>query len=207
MSFDAVRTPNTSQQRCSTHSFIESSLPFAARLARHEWQVLLDRWERLQPYADRFATAFFDTLFAQQPELLQFFGSATLDAQFLRFAHLLTEIVSAADDADELPRCVELVVQRFANDDRETDRSRAVRAAINAMLAEVSAADMTPHMRASWHAAYVAVTAILRGTRLQSDRAGVGAILHTAVTAELVADRRSPSIDRLMEHTAKPHAA
>lgn len=187
MSFHAIRKPTTSH-------------------AHNEWYVLLDRWQRLQPYADRFATAFFDTLFAQQPAFVQFFGSASLDAEFLRFAHLLTEIVSAADDADELPGCVERVVQRFANDDCETDRSRAVRAAINALLDEVAAADMTPYMRASWHAAYVAVTAILRGARLQSDRADAAAILHTAVTAELAADRRSPSIERLMEQTVRPRA-
>ena len=188
MSFDAIRKPTTSY-------------------AHNEWSVLLDRWQRLQPYADRFATAFFDTLFAQQPAFVQFFGTASLDAEFLRFAHLLAEIVSAADDADELPGSVERVVQRFANDDCETDRSRAVRAAINALLTEVAAANMTPHMRASWHAAYVAVTAILSGARLQSGRAGAAAILHTAVAAELAADRRSPSIERLMEQTVRHQAA
>lgn len=179
---------------------------FAARLARHEWQVLLDRWQRLQPYADRFATAFFDTLFAHEPEFVQFFGNASLDAQFLRFAHVLSEIVSATDDTHELARCVELVVQRFAKDDCATDRSRAVRAAIAAMLAEVASADLTPHMRASWHAAYVAVTAIARGTTLQADRANA-TILRTAVRAELVADRRSPTIARLMESSEDSRAA
>jgi hemoglobin-like flavoprotein len=188
MSFDAIRKATTGH-------------------AHNEWSVLLDRWQRLQPYADRFATAFFDTLFARQPAFVQFFGSASLDAEFLRFAHLLAEIVSAADDADALPGCVERVVQRFANDDCETDRSRAVRAAIDALLAEVAAANMTPHMRASWHTAYVAVTAILRGARLQSGWAGAAALLRTAVAAELAADRRSPSIERLMEHTVRPQAA
>jgi len=207
MSFDAIRMATTSQERGRFPSFIEAPVPLSVRLARHDWHVLLDRWQRLQPNADRFATAFFDTLFGQQPAFLQIFANAPLDAQFLRFAHLLSEIVSAADDADELPRCVELVVQRFANDDCETDRSRAVRAAINTMLTEVSAAHMTPHMRASWHAAYVAVTAILRGTRLEGDRGGADAILHIAVTAELAADRRSPSMEGLMAQTAKPQAA
>lgn len=188
MSFDAIRNTTTSR-------------------VHNQWSVLLDRWQRLQPYADRFATAFFDRLFALQPGFLQIFGSASLDAEFLRFAHLLTEIVSAADEADELPVCVERVVQRFAKDDCETDRSRAVRAAIDAMLAEVAAADMTPQMRASWHAAYVAVTAILRGARLQRNQAGAAAILRTAVTAELAAERRSPSVERLMEQTVNPQAA
>ena len=56
---------------------------FGPRLARHEWQMLLDRWQRLQPYADRFATAFFDTLFGCEPDFAHRFGGATLEAQFL----------------------------------------------------------------------------------------------------------------------------
>jgi len=188
-------------------SYDATRYPFAARLARHEWQVLLDRWQRLQPYADRFATAFFDTLFAHEPEFVQLFGSASLEAQFLRFAHVLSEIVSATDDADELARCVELVVQRFAKDDCATDQSQAVRAAIAATLAELAKADLTPHMRASWHAAYVAVTAIVRGTTLRADGASAATILRTAVRAELVADRRSPSVERIMESSEDSRAA
>ena len=161
--------------------------------------MLLDCWQRLHPHADRFATAFFDTLFAHEPGFVQIFGSASLEAQFLRFAHLLTEIVSAADDTDELPRCVEMVVQRFARDDSETDGSLAVRAAISAMLSEVEAADMTPHMRASWHAAYLAVTAILRGTTFQGAGSASATLRHIAVTAELAGDRRSHSTGRLTE--------
>ena len=188
-------------------SYDATPYPFAARLAQHDWQVLLDRWQRLQPYADRFATAFFDTLFAHQPELVQLFGNASLEAQFLRFAHLLSEIVSATDDADELARCVELLVQRFAKDDGATDRSRAVREAIAALLAEVAKVDLTPHMRASWHAVYVAVTAIVRGTTLRADGASAATMLRTAVRAELLADRRSPSVARLMESSEDSRAA
>ena len=80
---------------------------FGPRLARHEWQMLLDRWQRLQPYADRFATAFFDTLFGCEPDFAHRFGGATLEAHFLRFAHLLTEIVSAQDDREELDHRIE----------------------------------------------------------------------------------------------------
>jgi hemoglobin-like flavoprotein len=183
------------------------STPFGARLARHEWQTLLDRWQRLQPNADRFATVFFDTLFAWEPELRQFFGGASLEAQFLRFAHLLTEIVSAAGEPDELDHRVELVVQRFARDDSATDQSRAMKAAIAAMLDEVAVADMTRQMRADWKAAYVAVATMLRGTRFVAARSGAGTLLQTAMRAEIAADRHSTSIERLMESAADAEAA
>jgi len=169
------------------------------RLARHEWHVLLERWQKLQPNADRFATVFFDTLFAADPELRQFFGGASLEAQFLRFAHLMTEIVSAAGDPEELDHRVEVVVQRFARDDSATDQSRAMKLAIAAMLEEVAASDMTRQMRADWKAAYAAVGAMVRGTRWVGPRAGVGTLLQTAVRAELAADRHSPATDQLME--------
>lgn len=188
-------------------SYDATRYPFAARLARHEWQVLLDRWQRLQPSADRFATAFFDTLFAHEPEFVQLFDSASLEAQFLLFAHVLSEIVTVADDADELARCIELVVQRLAKEDGAADQSRAVRAAIAATLAEVAKSDLTPHMRASWHAAYVAVTAIVRSATLQADGASAATILRTAVRAELAADRLSPSVARIMESSEDSRAA
>ena len=135
---------------------------FGPRLARHEWQMMLDRWQTLQPYSDRFATVFFDTLFGCEPDFAHGFAGATLEAQFLRFAHLLTEIVSAEDDRVELDRRVEEIVQRYARDDSATGQSRAVRAAIAAMLQEVERVALTPQMRADWRAAGAAVNGMLR---------------------------------------------
>jgi hypothetical protein len=180
---------------------------FGLRLARYEWQMLLDRWQRLQPYADRFATAFFDTLFGGEPNFADRFGGASLEAQFLRFAHLLTEVVSAEDDRDELDRRIEQIVQRYARDDSATGQSRAVRAAIAAMLREVERVGLTPQMRAEWRSANIAVNGMLRGTRWQPDRSDGSMILQTALRAELAADRRAPSIDEFMESAPDAEAA
>ena len=180
---------------------------FGPRMARHEWQMLLDRWQRLQPYADQFATAFFDTLFSCEPEFAHWFGSATLEAQFLRFAHLLTEIVPAEDDPEELDHRIEQIVQRYARDDSATGQSRAVRAAITAMLLEVEQVGLTPQMRADWRSASSAVNGMLRGTRWQPARPNGSTILQTALRAELAADRRAPSIDEFMESTPDAEAA
>ena len=180
---------------------------FGPRLARHEWQMLLDRWQRLQPCADRFATAFFDTLFGCEPDFAHRFGGATLEAQFLRFAHLLTEIVSAEDDREELDRRVEEIVLRYARDDSATGQSRAVRAAIAAMLQEVGRVGLTPQMRADWRSASTAVNGMLRGTRWQPARTDGSTFLQTALGAELAADRRALSIDEFMESTTDAEAA
>jgi hemoglobin-like flavoprotein len=153
----------------------------------YERDMLLNRWERLQPYADRFATAFFETLFEADPELRQLFSNASLDAQFIRFAHLLTEIVSATDDGEELDRRIELIVRRFARGRASTDRKRAVRAAIAAMLVQVELTAMTPPMLAPWKAAYAAVTDMLRGTAWLGSRA----VFEARVRVEHARDRRS----------------
>lgn len=165
MSFNATSASAASPgRRREVATSLESSSRFGMRVASREWTALINRWERLQPYADRFATAFFDTLFALDPDFREVFGRASLEAQFLRFAHLLTEIVSATDDAEELDDRIERVVRRFARDDSATDRSRAVRAAIEAMLVQVELTAMTPSMLAPWKAVYAAVTEMLRGT-------------------------------------------
>jgi hemoglobin-like flavoprotein len=153
----------------------------------YECDALLNRWERLQPYADRFATAFFDTLFEADPELGQLFSNASLETQFTRFAHLLTKIVSATDDDEELNRRIESTVRRFTRGGSDTVRSRAVRAAIAAMLVQVALTAMTPQMLAPWKAAYTTVTEMLRGTA----RLGGRAAMERRVRAELARERRS----------------
>jgi hemoglobin-like flavoprotein len=205
MSFDPIPALAANKdRRPAPVSFAQSHYDFAARLSRHEWHLMMDRWERLQPYADRFATTFFDTLFAWEPDFRQFFGGASLEAQFLRFAHLLTQIVSAEDDREELDYRTEEIVRRYARDDSETERSYALRAAIAALLGDVAAAQMTPHMRASWKAAYAAVATILRGTTWLARGA---TIMDSAMRAELASDRHSPAIQRAMESEADAEAA
>jgi hemoglobin-like flavoprotein len=179
---------------------------FGTRLSRHEWQVLLERWERLQPYADRIATAFFDTLFAREPAFARVFGGASLETQFLRFAYLLTRVVSAEDDSEELGRRTEEIVHRYAHADCETPRSLAIRAAIDAMLREVSASNFTPGIRASWKSAHAAVNGMLRGTTWSPTRE-FPAILNTALRAELAADQRSRAVDELMNLNDDAEAA
>src|SRR4051812_31262689 len=60
-------------------SMAEPHVQSSARLARPEWQELLDRWQRLQPYADRLATVFLDTLFARGADFHQVLGGGALE--------------------------------------------------------------------------------------------------------------------------------
>jgi hemoglobin-like flavoprotein len=144
-------------------AFSDLVYPWPIRATRDEWQVLLESWERLQPDADRFATAFFDTLFACEPELRQLFGGESLEAQFIRFAHLLTELISAEDDPVELEHRIGTVSRRYGGD-YLTDHDWAIRAAITTMLTEVSSAAMTPEMRLRWKSTYGMLVTIIRKT-------------------------------------------
>ena len=151
----------------------------------NESNMLLNRWERLQPYADRFATTFFDALFEADPELRRLFRNASLETQFIQFAHLLTKIVSATDDRGELDRRIELIVRRLAGG--STSRARAVRAAIAAMLVQVELTAMTPQMLIPWKAAYAVLADMLAGPAWQGRRA----VMEPRVTDELARARRS----------------
>jgi hemoglobin-like flavoprotein len=184
-------------------SSVESSGRFGTRLVNREWQTLITRWERLQPCADRFATAFFDTLFAADPDFRQIFGSASLEAQFLRFAHLLAHIVSATDDPEELDRRIAAIVRRFARDDSETDRSRAVRAAIASMLEQVEMTAMTASMLVAWKTIDRTVTEMRRGTTW----VGARTIRQVALHAEVAADRRSAAVEDLAKQAREVEAA
>jgi len=146
--------------------FTELEYPYTARVNRREWQMLLDGWERLQPTADRFATVFFDTLFSCEPSLRYLFGGTALETQFLKFAHLLTELVPVAEDPEAVEHRIDAVVRRYVRD-AAANHDHAIREAITAMLAEVSAARLTAEMRLRWKTTHATVVTIIRnGARL-----------------------------------------
>ena len=147
------------RRRVAPDSLIHALSPIAGRVTPREWDLLLELWEQLQPYADRFASAFFDTLFARAPELRPYFVGASLAAQFLQFAHLVTGLVSAHGDRVELRRRTEGIVLRMGGGQ---NGESAVRAAVAALLDEVSASGMPSEVRSSWRSAYISLAATLR---------------------------------------------
>ena len=170
MSFTSTSTHAVELERHHTAPirFTELEYPYTARVNRREWQMLLDGWERLQPTADRFATVFFDTLFSCEPTLRYLFGGTSLETQFLKFAHLLTEIVSVAEDPEAVEHRIDAVARRYVRD-AAANHDRAIREAITATLAEVSAAQLTPEMRLRWESAHATIVTIIRnGARLSS---------------------------------------
>ena len=169
MSLASTSTHSAELERCHAGPipFAELVYPYTARVTKHEWQLLLDSWERLQPNADRFATVFFDTVFTCDPELRQLFGGTSLETQFIKFAHLLTELI-AVDDPHELEYRIDMIAHRFGGDS-SIDHDRAIRAAITATLAEAAVARLTPEARLWWKAAHATVVTIIRkGARLSS---------------------------------------
>src|SRR3712207_4373166 len=104
MSFDfiSVHGGDLERRRPTPVSFADWAQPTSSRVTHRDWRRLLETWDQLQPSADRFAAVFFDTLFAWEPQARLLFGGARLETQFLRFAHLLTRLVSASDDPEEL---------------------------------------------------------------------------------------------------------
>jgi hypothetical protein len=161
----SIRSAGLEQCHAVPIPFDELVYPYTARVTRHDWQLLLDSWERLQPNADRFATVFFDTLFNCDPELRHLFGGTSLETQFIKFAHLLTELVSVESDPRQLGQRIEMAVHRYAGG--SIDHDCAIRTAITAMLAEAALARLTSEVRMWWSAAYATVVTIIwKGARL-----------------------------------------
>jgi len=184
MSFTITSGYPVEDERCHTSPavFAELEYPYTTRVTRREWHVLLESWERLQPIADQLATVFFDTLFSCEPELRYLFGGSSLEIQFIKFAHLLTELVSLKDDAAEIERRIDTIVHRYSADS-SADHERAIRAAIAAMLAEASVTRMTPEMRLSWKAAHVTVVTIIRNGARFSARGRPTTLMRTTRVA------------------------
>ena len=170
MSFERTSGP-TELERHYPRSTLSAELvyPYTERVTSRDWQLLLDSWERLQPNADRLATTFFDTLFASEPELRQLFGGSSLETQFIKFAHLLTELISVEDDPHQLATRVDMITHRYGGGSSD-ENDQAIRDAISAMLAEASLARLTPEVRLWWKAGYAMVDTIIRkGARRQAN--------------------------------------
>ena len=185
----SVHGGDLERRRPTPVSFADWAHSTTTRVTRRDWHRLLEIWERLQPSADRFAAVFFDTLFAWEPHARLLFGGARLETQFLRFAHLLTSLVAASDDPDELDGRIDAVVRFFAGSD-SPKREDAMRIAIAAMLNEVYAAAMTPEMRAAWQSAYISVLTMMRSSASsERDDTVVAASTSPALDAELRIER------------------
>jgi hemoglobin-like flavoprotein len=185
MSFAIIPTHAAELERCRavTVSYVDPGYRFAARVTRDEWRMLMATWDQLQPYADSFASAFFDTLFDLAPDLRQLFGGTSLETEFLRFAHLLVELVSAQEDPRELDRRIDVVIHRLGGNAR--DERHAIRAAITAMMKAVASSGMTREMRSSWQSAYVYLATMLGSAARRAADDVRTVLMRTALRAEL----------------------
>jgi hemoglobin-like flavoprotein len=128
-----------------------------------ERQLLLESWQRLHPHADRLALVFFDRLFAVAPDCRRIFAGAALEAQFLRFAHMLAELTTLQADAPEkLVRMTAELGRRHAAYGVRDEHYHAFEDAILTMLDSAPACCGTPEVRAAWREAYELIATIMR---------------------------------------------
>ena len=187
-------------------SFVDPGYRFAARVTRDEWRTLMATWDQLQPYADSFASAFFDTLFDLAPDLRQLFGGTSLETEFLRFAHLLTELVSAQEDSLELDHRIDVVIHRLGGN--AVDEQNAIRAAIEAMMNAVASSAMTREMQASWQSAYVYLGTVLGNAARRAAHIRGTVLMRTALRAELGSEGwHVPALQHALSDTTDAEAA
>ena len=128
-----------------------------------ERQLLLESWQRLHPHADRLARVFFDRLFALAPDCRPIFAGAALEAQFLRFAHMLAELTTLqADDPQRLVLMTAELGRRHAAYGVCDEHYRAFEDALTTMLDSAPECCRTPEVRAAWREAYELIATIMR---------------------------------------------
>lgn len=128
-----------------------------------ERQLLLESWQRLHPHVDRLALVFFDRLFALEPDCRQLFAGASLEGQFLRFAHMLAELTTLhADDPQKLVLMTAELGRRHAQYGVRDAHYHAVEDAIVTMLDSAPECCRTPEVRAAWREAYELIATIMR---------------------------------------------
>lgn len=134
---------------------------FANLMTPEDRRLLLDRWRRLEPHADRLATVFFDRLFELTPESRRLFVG-NLEGQFLRFAYMLVELVALHDEPHKTALATAELGRRLTRYGIADAHYLAVSQAISAMLAHAPEACATAESRAAWHEAYDLLTWIVR---------------------------------------------
>ena len=126
-------------------------------------QLLLESWQRLHPHADRLALVLFERLFALEPSCRRIFGGASLETQFVRFAHMLAELMMLqADDPEKLVRMTAELGRRHAVYGVRDEHYYAFEDAIATMLDAAPACCGTPEVRAAWREAYELIATIMR---------------------------------------------
>lgn len=154
----SVRPDATDHDAISTGT----TYAFANLMTQEDRRLLLDSWQRLEPYADKLATVFFDRLFELAPESRRLFASATLESQFLQFAYMLVELVALHDEPHKMLLATVQIGRRLSRYGITDAHYLAVSEAITAMLSHAPEACATPESRAAWHEAYDLLTAIMR---------------------------------------------
>jgi len=123
---------------------------------------LLASLRRLEPDADRMATAFFERLFEISPDSRRLFAATSLEDQFLRVLHMLTELAALRDNPENLVQTAAELGRRHVAYGVTEEHYRAVEEALLAVLQRAPAACPTPESRDAWRETYELVSGIMR---------------------------------------------
>ena len=128
-----------------------------------ERQLLRESWERLHPHADRLALAFFDRLYALEPDCRGIVAGTSLATQFIRFGRMLAELTTLhIDDPQKFVRVTAELGRRHAAYGVRDEHYWAVEDAFTTMLDVAPACCQTPDVRAAWREAYELIATIMR---------------------------------------------
>ena len=127
-----------------------------------ERSLILASVRRLQPDADRMATAFFERLFEAVPDCRHLFAATSLEDQFLRLLHVLTEVAALHERPEDLVRTAAELGRRHVGYGVTDAHYQAVEEALLAVIDRAPEACPTPEVRRAWRETYELVSGIMR---------------------------------------------
>jgi hemoglobin-like flavoprotein len=131
-------------------------------MTSEERSLILASVQRLQPDADRMAAVFFERLFAAAPNCRHLFAATSLEGQFLRLLHVLTEIAALHERPEGLVRTAAELGRRHVEYGVTDAHYQAVEEALLAVIDRAPAACPTPEVRRTWRETYELVSGIMR---------------------------------------------
>lgn len=129
--------------------------PESERRVRESWKVL-------EPQAARFAGLFYARLFEMDPQVRALFAATDMDAQHLKFADMLRELVQAMDDPRDVVTAAAASGRRHADYGVEDAHYDRVGAALLWAIEQDLGDELDAATRDAWRELYTLVSAIMR---------------------------------------------
>jgi hemoglobin-like flavoprotein len=136
-------------------------------------RLVRDSWRQVEQRAEPLAQVFYGHLFELDPETQRLFASTDMEAQGKKFWQMVTDIVLALDEPDELVSEVAALGRRHVGYGVTDAQYETVGAALLWTLEQALGPGFTPEVRDAWSEAYLVLATVMRRSAARTSAAAV----------------------------------